>query len=212
MLRRLSLAALALLVAVPLAAQAPAGTMMRVDKSADPADPDNTPDVKVERVGQGFQVTTGPAVVLYNPANTVTGPYTLKATFTLQAPSSHRNFYGLTFGGRNMNGANQNYVYFMVAQTGEFIVKHRANDATTHDVQAATMHAAVVKPNAQGKSVNTLEVRVGATDIQYVVNGQVVHTTPKSGMTAGTDGIYGVRINHVLPGVLVEGLAVTPGH
>jgi hypothetical protein len=26
----------------------------------------------------------------------------------------------------------------------------------------------------------------------------VVHTTPKSGLTAQTDGIVGVRINHVL--------------
>ena len=40
MLRRLSLAALALLVAVPLSAQAPAGYMMRVDRSTDAADPD----------------------------------------------------------------------------------------------------------------------------------------------------------------------------
>jgi hypothetical protein len=43
------------------------------------------------------------------------------------------------------------------------------------------------------------------------VNGTVVHTTPRSGMTGNTDGIWGVRINHVLPGVLVENLSMTPG-
>jgi hypothetical protein len=58
-------------------------------------------------------------------------------------------------------------------------------------------HAAIRKPGADGRSTNNLEVRVG-NDIQYVVNNTVVHTTPKSGATAVTDGIVGVRINHVL--------------
>jgi hypothetical protein len=41
-----------------------------------------------------------------------------------------------------------------------------------------------------------------------VVNGTVVHSTPKSGMTARTDGVWGVRINHQLE-VHVEKLGVT---
>jgi len=215
MIRQTTVAALALLLAAPLAApldaQNPAGYQMRVDRSTDPSDPDDVPDVKFTTVATGFQVTTGPAVVVWNPANTASGTYTLRATFTLQAPSTHRNYYGLTFGGRDLAGPNQNYVYFMVAQDGSFIVKQRANDATTNDVQARTPHEAVARPDASGKSVNALEVRVGATEIHYVVNGTVVHTTPKAGFTANTDGIWGVRINHVLPGVLVEGLGVTSG-
>ena len=75
---------------------------------------------------------------------------------------------------------------------------------------AKTAHAAVAQPGADGKSVNALEVRVGASEIQYLVNGQVVTTTPKGGMTGRTDGIWGVRVNHRIPGVLVEDLAVTP--
>jgi hypothetical protein len=35
----------------------------------------------------------------------------------------------------------------------------------------------------------------------------VVHTTPKAGMTAKTDGIVGVRVNHQLD-VQVDGFAV----
>ena len=61
-----------------------------------------------------------------------------------------------------------------------------------------------MQPDANGQSVNTLQVRVNAEETQFLVNGTVVHTTPKSGMTARTDGIYGVRINHVIPGVRVE--------
>ena len=54
------------------------------------------------------------------------------------------------------------------------------------------------KPDASGKSTNALEVRVGADKVDFVVNGQVVHSEPKSGAMAKTDGIYGIRINHLL--------------
>jgi len=40
------------------------------------------------------------------------------------------------------------------------------------------------------------------------VNGTVVNSTPKSGATANTDGIYGIRVNHLLE-VQVDNLAVT---
>jgi hypothetical protein len=44
--------------------------------------------------------------------------------------------------------------------------------------------------------------------IDYVVNGTVVHSTPKTGPTAKTDGVYGIRVNHLLE-VQVDGLAVS---
>ena len=64
------------------------------------------------------------------------------------------------------------------------------------------------KPDASGKSTNALEVRVMADKIDYVVNGTTVHSTPKTGMTAKPDGIYGIRVNHVLE-VQVDGLAAS---
>ena len=35
------------------------------------------------------------AAVYWNPLNTLKGTYTLKATFTLEQPSPHTNYYGL---------------------------------------------------------------------------------------------------------------------
>ena len=66
----------------------------------------------------------------------------------------------------------------------------------------------MVLPDASGKSVNRLEVRVGADRIDCVVNGTVVHAAPTKGLTTETDGIWGALINHVIPGVLVDGLSV----
>jgi hypothetical protein len=208
MLRRLFFACLIVAAVVPLAAQAPAGWKERIDNSANANDPDDNPKVKFVSMGKGFHVTSGPAATYWNPSNTGTGNYTLKGTFILFKPSGHTNYYGLVFGGEDLGGPKQNYIYFMVAQDGTYAVIHRAGDQT-HSIQRAK-HEAVKVPAADGRSTNALEVRVTAKDISYVVNGTVVHTTPKSGMTAKTDGVVGVRINHLLD-VHVDGFEVTKG-
>ena len=209
MIRRISLVALSLLIAVPLAAQAPAGLQLRLDHSTNAEDPDDVPDVAVTPSGDGFQVRTGPAVTAWNSRDSATGSYTLKGIFTLLEPSSHVNYYGLVYGGGDLEGSGQNYLYFLVAQDGSYLVKHRAGNETTHDIVGRTPHSAVVAAGANGRSVNALEVRVGADATDFVVNGVVVHTAAKTGMAGRTDGIWGVRVNHVLPGILVEGLGVT---
>jgi hypothetical protein len=209
MFRRISAAAAALLIAVPLAAQAPEGWQSRVDRSTNVSDPDDVPEVTITPVANGFEVHTGPAVTLYNPSNTATGSYTLEGRFTLLQPSGHVNYYGLVYGGRNLDTANQSYLYFVIAQDGTFTIRHRAGNDTVHDIVGRTPHAAIVQPDANGQSVNTLQVRVSAEETQFLVNGTVVHTAPGQGMAGATDGVYGVRVNHVIPGVRVENLRVT---
>ncbi len=209
MIRRISMAALAFLIAAPLAAQAPAGWQMRVDQSTNAADPDDVPDVSFPEVSDGFRVNTGPAVTLWNPDNTASGSFTLKGTFTMHEPSRHANYYGLVYGGGDLAGSGQNYLYFLVAQNGTFILKHRANDETVHDIVGRTEHDAIATPGDDGKSVNELEVRVGGDELTLLVNGTVVHTQEHAGMASRTDGIFGVRINHRIPGVTVSGLAAS---
>ena len=209
MIRRISVAALALMIAAPLAAQAPAGWQMRLDQSTNVADPDDVPEVSFPEVSDGFRVSTGPAVTMWNPSNTASGTYNLKGTFTMHEPSGHTNYYGLVYGGGSLDGPRQNYLYFLVAQNGTFLVKHRANDDTTHDVQVRTEHAAVAMPGENGHSTNVLEVRVGADQTEFVVNGTVVHTAPKSGMAARSDGNWGVRVNHTLPAIQITELSVS---
>ena len=209
MTRRSSLCLLALLLVVPLSVEAQAGMQVRLDRSTNAADPDDVPDVTLKAAGDGFQVNTGPAAVVWNPTNTATGTYTLKGKFTLLEPSGHVNYYGLIFGGGALEGEQQNYLYFLVAQNGTYIVKHRANNEAVHDIVGRTAHDAVRQPGSDGRSVNDLEIRVGADELEFLVNGTVVHTQPRTGMASRTDGIWGVRINHRILGVLVEGLMVS---
>lgn len=187
---------LTVLLAPTLAAQAPEGWQVRIDRSTSAADPDDVPNVKVTTVGKGFRVTGGPAGTYWNAAHRAKGNFTARATFRLMKPSGHTNYYGLIFAGEGLEGAGQRYVYFLVAQDGTFIVRQRTGEKVQDVTRMA--HAAVRQPGAGGASTNTLEVRVAGGQIAYLVNGMVVHTTPRSGATAQSDGIVGVRINHLL--------------
>src|SRR5579864_8434107 len=202
-----AIAIAALFSQAALFAQAPKGWKMRVDRSTAASDPDASGSIKFVTMGSGFHATNPQAAVYWNPSDTASGAYTVKGTFILQKPSGHPNYYGLTFGGSGLEGAQQSYLYFVVAQNGMWLIKSRNGDSTSV-VAPKTASDAVKKPDDTGKSTNALEVRVGADKVDFVVNGTVVHSEPKSGAMAKTDGIYGIRVNHLLE-VQVDGLAVS---
>src|SRR6202140_172272 len=130
MKRPVQVAVLALAAFAPLFAQAPAGWKMRVDRSTAASDPDAPGEIKFVTLGSGFHATNPQAAVYWNPANTASGAYTLKGTFTLMRPSGHVNYYGLVFGGSALEGAQQSYLYFVVAQNGTWLLKSRNGSAT----------------------------------------------------------------------------------
>jgi protein-disulfide isomerase len=185
-----------------VAAQGPGGWKVRIDRSRNAEDPDNTPSLKFDKTAKGFHVIGGPAGTFWNPTQSAMGAFTLKATFVLVRPSNHVNYYGLVFGGSDLEGAAQTYTYFVVAQNGTYLIRHRTGESV-QDVQTRMTHASVKQPDSNGSSTNALEVRVSGNTISYVVNGTVVHSTPRTGGVK-TDGLVGVRINHVLD-VQVEG-------
>jgi hypothetical protein len=204
MLRHLSLITLTAAFVMPLSAQTPDGWQVRLDYSQSASDPDDTPNLSFKSMGKGFHVTSGPAGTFWHPANAATGAYTAKATFTLLKPSNHVNYYGLVFGGSDLPGASQSYTYFVIGQDGTFQVRQR-NGARVQNVQGQTPHNAIKRPAGSGSAANTLEVRVAGDTISYVVNGTIVHTTPRT--AARTDGIVGFRVNHMLD-VQVDGFEV----
>lgn len=198
---------LVLLTVISVGAQAPKGWLERIDRSTSASDPDAPGSVKLVATGTGYHATTPQAAVFWNPTNTATGVYTLKGSFTLLQPSSHPNYYGLVFGGSDLGGGGQSYIYFMVAQDGSWLLKRR-DGAATRDIAGRMVHSSIKRLDSTGKSVNVLEARVLADKVDYVVNGTVVHSTPKTGQTAKTDGLYGFRSNHQLD-VQVDGLVVS---
>jgi hypothetical protein len=208
MRRRLIPAALfALLAGVTLVAQTPKGWKLRIDRSTTASDPDDAGSIQFLTRGAGFHALNPQAAVYWNPANTATGDYTLRGTFTLEQPSPHVNYYGLVFGASDLDAAAQKYLYFMVAQDGTWLVKFR-NGIATQELSPKAPSDAVKTPDASGKSTNMLEVRVRGGKIDYVVNGTTVQTSSKTGRMARTDGIWGIRINHLLD-VQIDGLTIS---
>ena len=206
--RSVSIAMLVMMAGLTLSAQAPAGWKQRLDRSTSASDPDAAGTVKFVTMGNGFHATNPQAAVYWNTANAATGNYTVKASFRLVRPSNHTNYYGLVFGGSDLEGGNQSYIYFTVAQDGSWLLKRRDGDSSAPTIAGKTVTDAVKKPGADGTSVNDLEVRVQASKIDYVVNGTVVHSTPKTGPTAKTDGLTGIRVNHMLE-VHIDNFSVT---
>ena len=99
-------------------------------------------------MGTGFHATNPQAAVYWNPANTATGAYTLKGTFTLMKPSGHTNYYGLVFGGSGLDGASQNYTYFLVAQDGTWLVKKREGEMASDVIKKTPSGAFIIKISA----------------------------------------------------------------
>jgi hypothetical protein len=201
------MAALALLAAAPLNAQSPKGWKSRSDNSTRAADPDGAGAIKFVEEKGGFHATNPQAATYWNPANMAAGNYALKGTFTVLKPTSHSEYYGLVFGGSDLEGARQSYLYFLVAGDGTWLLKSRTGN-NTENLAGPTRNAAVKQPDPSGRATNALAVRVLADKIEYVVNGTVVYTSPKTGKTAKTDGVYGLRVNHLLE-VQVDGFALS---
>jgi hypothetical protein len=187
-------------------AQTPTGWKLRIDQSTSASDPDAAGSVKFTTSGAGYHAVNPQAATYWTPTNRAMGTYAIKANFTLLEPSNHTNYYGLVFGASGLEGAQQRYMYFMVAQDGTWLLKQRTGENTPTVARGAS--PAVKKPDASGKSTNVVEVRVMPDKVDFVVNGTTVHSAPKSGALASTDGVYGFRVNHFL-NVQVDQLAVS---
>jgi hypothetical protein len=154
--------------------------------------------VKFVTMTPGFHLTMGTAAILYRNTDRAVAPFRVKAKLDLfPTPSAHQEGYGLFIGGSNLAGADQRSIYFLIRGDGTFKVKRRSGSAAT-DVSGKdwTAHPAIIKPDANGRSANELEVSAGKDRVAFLVNGQAVYSL--SLRPADTDGFAGLRVNHNL--------------
>jgi hypothetical protein len=145
--------------------------------------------------GNSWDVVTGPAHIVYRPQDVASGNYTVSATIDQLEKPAHREAYGIFFGGKDLDKPTQTYTYFVVAGTGELLVKVREGDKT-REVIKWTASPDVPKADASGKASNALAARVTGDAVKLMVNGKQVASVSKVGLP--TDGIAGLRINHNL--------------
>ncbi len=191
--------------AAPLMAKAspppplPAGWHVRPDRV------DVRPDqLRFYAMGDGFHASVSQAGIYYDPARTAQGSYRLQATFTQTTPGAHPEAYGLLLGGRDLDNSRESYLYFVIRQDGQFLVKHRSG-AELQTLADWTPNPAI---HVGSGAPNQLQVEVGADAIRFLVNGQQVAAVARDARYA-TDGIVGLRINHHLD-VHVAKLEIEP--
>jgi hypothetical protein len=175
------------------AATLPAGWTLRLDDKETDA---TASDTKFVAMGSGFHVTSGPASIYFNPANTVTGSFTASASFRQTRAPMHPEAYGLFFAGANLKSDQQSYLYFLVRGDGKYYVAHRAG-ADVHRITPWTDNAAIVKQDANGVATNVLSVQATADSVHLLVNGTRIQSFARGGMLS-TDGQVGLRVNHNL--------------
>jgi hypothetical protein len=177
--------------------QLPAGWRVRLDDKDMARYTAN--DTKFFAIGPDFHVTSGPAALYYNAAkHSAPGDtYTVSVTLTQTKAPAHPEAYGIFLSGRNLDdAAKQDYAYFLVRGTGEFLVNHRAGK-DIHKIINWTAHPAIAKQDASGKATNAIAARIGADSVRFIVNGTQVAAIPRDHYR-NTSGVSGLRVNHNL--------------
>jgi hypothetical protein len=178
----------------------------------DAADADVGGFQMTEEQGGGWSVKTAPngAAVTWRGQDMVEGG-TFRASTTIEergAPADHREGYGLFVGGRNLQQPDQQYTYFLVRGSGDYLIKRRDGDATPTLTDWTASPAIQKVATAGGAAQNTLEVRVEPEVTRFYVNGTEVTSLPTEQVQPY--GVAGLRVNHALD-VLVKSFEVGEG-
>ena len=172
-------------------------------------------DARFAQEGDALHVTTGPAMTYWNPANTASGDYTVKATFLepkFMNLNSHPHSYGLFIGGSGMGTDGMSLLYSVAYRDGQMLV--RGFGPAVFTMLRTSPNAAVHKAAGVGQPV-TQEVawRVKGNRAECVINGTVAAGYDKSelvgaGKLKSTDGVFGIRFTHNVEAI-IRGFGMT---
>ncbi len=160
--------------------------------------------LKFTAMGGGLHATTGPNIIFWDPQQTASGTYTLKATFTVTKPPSHPVAYGLFIGGTNLEQDSQKYTYFVIREDGQFLVRKR-DGANASNVGGDWAANPAVTGRAAGVQKNELSIQVAGGKVAFLANGKEVASHPATAVD--TNGIVGLRVGHGMD-IQIDGFAV----
>ncbi|PIQ60409.1 MAG: hypothetical protein COV99_11595 [Bacteroidetes bacterium CG12_big_fil_rev_8_21_14_0_65_60_17] len=179
----------------------PAGWQIRTDDGSIPSvatSATEDADIQFAVMEPGFHVRMyRPRAIFWHPDSTAEGNYRARTTMHLFDPGQRREAHGLFVGGTNLTGPDQEYLYFLIRRTGEFLIKVRRGD-NTETVVDWTAHEAVVPFNddTEGTATNSLEIETMSGMVHFRVNGQDVHVSTDESLPV--NGHFGFRLNHGL--------------
>lgn len=178
----------------------PEGWEIRLDQPMENLVVSSAPDsgdIYFVNMTPGWHVTTGPRAIFWHPENKAEGDYTISTSIHLfNTKGRDREGFGLFFGGSNLHKDDQEYIYFLIRNTGDYLIKKRIGEGTENITQWIPSDA-ILKYEAGSESTafNKLSVKVRANTITYYINDVKVITTDDN---FKTDGIFGLRVNHAV--------------
>lgn len=178
--------------------QVPEGWEWRFDRSNDVtvgADAEKS-DIYFVNMTPGWHITTGPGGIYYHLENNALGAYELTASIYLfDTMGRNREAFGLFFGGKDLKNEEQSYVYFLIRNTGEYLIKRRVG-TETENIQGWTDTDAMnlFTEETESSVKNDFKVKVSNENMTFYLNEAELVTLPKNNLN--TDGKYGLRVNH----------------
>ncbi len=160
-------------------------------------------DSKLAPEGSAFRLTTGPAGMYWSGANTASGDYSVKATFTeAKQTYNHPHPFGVFIGGSELDTDTPNALYCAAYRNGNFIIRMFSGGKRVDVVGKPVPHEAVKKAaTPEAEVVQEVGWNVRGDKIECVVNGAPVWSGTKADVTGAgklpsTDGIAGIRVSH----------------
>lgn len=163
-----------------------------------------------ETMAPGWHITTGPAVILWQPTAVAEGDFRVEMEVHLFDPGNRREAFGIFMGGSDLHGDGQRYSYILLREGGQYLVKKR-DGAETPTLVGWTGHPAIRswadRTDGGSTVLNHLVVEAAGDRVVVSVNGQEVATLDRNDLD--TRGIVGMRVNHGLD-LHVSRFEVTP--
>jgi hypothetical protein len=155
-------------------------------------------DSKFAPEGTGYRLTTGPAGIYWNPANSPKGDYAVKATFKeAKQTYNHPHPFGVFIGGSQLETDTPSMLYCVAYRDGTFVVRQFAAGKVNTLVRKTPNDAIAKAAGPDAEVTQEVGWTVKGPRVECVVNGAVVWGADKSEVAGfASDGITGIRVSH----------------
>lgn len=179
----------------------PQGWEIRTDQPMDDLEISDDPesgDLYFVNMTPGWHITTGPRAIFWHPEFQASGVYKVRTKLHLFDPEGrNREGYGLFFGGKNLKQDDQQYIYFLLRNTGDYLIKLRTGDQTSLIKDWTSSDVInVYREDSESSEENNLEVSIQNDVMHFFINDTKVFEISTDGLD--TDGTFGLRVNHAV--------------
>ncbi len=161
----------------------------------------STSDSKFTAEGNALHIVTGPASVYWNPADSATSDYTVKATFREPKQTyGHPHPFGLFIGGSKLDTDQPSLLYCVAYRNGTYLVRMfsggrvltLADEESNPAVKSAGPDQEVVQEITWSVKGGRAECRINGAVVAGYDRSQIVGP----GKLDSTDGVAGIRVAH----------------